>query len=45
MSSENGPLCFLVYIKDLIDPEKNPGLVLSAKAILENPKIPKRFLS
>lgn len=33
--------CFTVQSKDLLDKSKNPNLSLSAKDILNNPKIPK----
>lgn len=39
------PTCFTVSSKDLSDPDKNPNLSLSAKDILNNPNIPKRYLS
>jgi len=41
---EQRPICFLVNVKDLSDPEKNPNFSLSPKEILKNPKIPKKFL-
>ena len=38
------PLCFTVHVKDLMDPEKNPGLKLSVKSIWENDRIPKTVI-
>ena len=35
---------FTVSSKDLFDSKKNPKLVLSAKHILNNPKIKKKFI-
>ena len=42
--SKKKALCFIVSSKDLMDPEKNPGLKLSVKAVWENKKIPKKVL-
>ncbi len=41
---QKGSVCFIVGSKDLFDREKNPHLKLDAKSILENDKIPKRFI-
>jgi len=35
---------FIVNFKDIADKEKNPNFSLSAKSLLNNPKIKKRFL-
>ncbi len=37
--------CFTVKFSDLVDREKNPGLNLDFKSILENDKIPKLMLT
>jgi hypothetical protein len=37
-------MCFSVNSKDVFDPEKNPGLKLSAESILNNKKIKKKYL-
>lgn len=45
MTDKEGPVCFTVNYKDLVDKEKNPTLSLSPEEILKNDKIPKRFLT